>query len=276
MMDSNFRFTSYEIGKNINVYRGLFENINEIYEFIKDSELKNNSILGTWEQWYVFGKILKTAELEKAVGSNEKSKKEIQIYEELLKAVNITLKHHIDKYGYQNLVDQYEWQVSSPSVCKYESTDTGPHENPNHALTYHTDYQNEFTGQPGLKSGFTITVYFNEDYNGGEIDFYTGEEVIKYKPKAGDITIFPSGSPDIDPSNLYLHASHIVTDNPKYFARFFAVYYKEASQEYLDGINEYGQEKWLDILSKQEDEIRKNFYINSIHSDNIPRRIFDI
>ncbi len=267
---------NYEIGKSINVYRGLFENINEIYDFIKDSELKNNSIFGSWEDWYVFGKILRTSELEKAVGSNERSKKEIEIYEELLKAVNVTLKHHIDKYGYQNVVDQYEWQVSGPSVCKYEPTDKGPHEDPNHALTYHTDYQNEFTGQPGLKSGFTITIYFNEDFNGGEIDFYTGEEVVRYKPRAGDIIIFPSGSPDIDPSNLYLHASHIVIDNPKYFARFFAVYYKEASQEYLDGINEYGEEKWLEILSKKEEEIRKNFYINSIPSNDIPRRIFDI
>jgi len=267
---------NYEIGKSINVYRGLFENLDNTYQFIKDSENNDNSLLGPWEDWYVFGRILRTSPLENAVAINEKNKKEIEIYEELLKIVNITFKHHIEKYGYQKVVDQYEWQISGPSVCKYEPTDKGPHEDPNHALTYHTDYQNEFDGQPGLKSGFTITIYFNDDFDGGEVDFYTGEEVIRYKPKAGDVIIFPSGSPDIDPSNRYLHASHIVKDNPKYFARFFAVYYKEASQEYLDGIKEHGEEKYLEYLSNIAQNVRKEFYVSNTPSSDIPMRICEV
>lgn len=262
----------YEICKRINVYRDLFENLEETFNFIKDTEANNNSLLGSWEDWYVFGKILRTCSLKDVTAINEKNKKEIKIYEELLNIVDTTLKNHIEKYGYEKVVDQYEWQISGPSVCKYEPTDKGPHEDPNHALTYHTDYQNEFDGQPGLKSGFTITIYFNDDFDGGDVDFYTGEEVVRYKPKAGDVVIFPSGSPDIDPDNRYLHASHIVKDKPKYFARFFAVYNKEATQEYLDGVEKYGEEEWLDMLSKKAEEIRKNFYDSNIPSDSIPRR----
>ncbi len=267
---------NYEIGKSINVYRNLFKNLDETFEFIKDTEVKNSSMLGSWEDWYVFGKILRTCSLEDINAVNEKNKEELSIYQELLKIVDITFKHHVEKYNYKKIVDQYEWQISGPSVCKYEPTDKGTHEDPDHALTYHTDYQNEFDGQPGIKSGYTITVYFNDDFDGGEIDFYTGEEVVQYKPKAGDVIVFPSGSPDIDPNNRYLHASHIVKDNPKYFARYFAVYNKEASAEYLEGLEKYGEEEWLDILSKKAQHIREKFYFKNIPSDLTPRRVANI
>lgn len=262
----------YEIGKSINVYRNVFTDLNNTFQFIKNSELKNNSMLSSWEDWYVFGKILRTMPLKDITPVTDINKEEFSIYEEMEKIVDNCFKHHIEKYGYQKVVDQYEWQISGPSVCKYEPTDKGPHEDQNHALTYHTDYQNEFDGQPGLKSGFTITVYLNDDFDGGEIDFYTGEEVVRYKPKAGDVIVFPSGSPDIDPNNRYLHASHIVRDNPKYFARYFAVYYKEASAEYLDGLEKYGEDTYLEILSKKSEEIRKKFYESNFPSDSVPRR----
>lgn len=104
-------------------------------------------------------------------------------------------------------------------------------------LPFHTDFYQRDEFEPGLKAEYTITMYLNEDYDGGEIDFriFNGNEndmrvvdgelkstdlnyeeipKIMYKPQAGDIIIFPSRVP-------YYHGVRRVTTGTKYFARMF-------------------------------------------------------
>jgi hypothetical protein len=103
-------------------------------------------------------------------------------------------------------------------------------------LPFHTDFYQREEFEPGLKAEYTVTMYLNDDYDGGEIDFRIfneretemrvvdgemvstteGEEIPKivYKPQAGDIIIFPSRVP-------FYHGVRRVSTGTKYFARMF-------------------------------------------------------
>jgi hypothetical protein len=59
---------------------------------------------------------------------------------------------------------------------------------------------------------YSILVYFNDDYIGGEIEFT--KLGIKIKPSAGSILIFPSGDP-------YSHTAHKSYYKKKYFMSHF-------------------------------------------------------
>jgi hypothetical protein len=104
-------------------------------------------------------------------------------------------------------------------------------------LPFHTDFYQREADLPGLKAEYTVTMYLNDDYNGGDIDFrifnagenemrvvgnrleprdknYGEVPEIAYKPQAGDIIIFPSRPP-------FYHGVHRVTTGTKYFVRMF-------------------------------------------------------
>jgi hypothetical protein len=104
-------------------------------------------------------------------------------------------------------------------------------------LPFHTDFYQGDEFEPGLKAEYTVTMYLNDDYEGGDIDFrlFDGRETdlvvqdgevisknsdgsnvqsIIYKPQAGDIIIFPSRVP-------FYHGVRRVSTGTKYFARMF-------------------------------------------------------
>jgi hypothetical protein len=111
-----------------------------------------------------------------------------------------------------------------------------------YALPFHTDFHYPTADQEGLKPFLTITMYLNDDYEGGDIEYRifnksqdnirieginmidkdTGETVpgFNYKPKAGDIIVFPSRLP-------YYHGVKKVTRGQKLFIRTFWMYKKE-------------------------------------------------
>lgn len=58
------------------------------------------------------------------------------------------------------------------------------------------------------KKRFTILIYLNDDYVGGEIEFTNHN--IKIKPEEGSVIIFPTYSP-------YMHKSYSIESGNKYF-----------------------------------------------------------
>jgi hypothetical protein len=106
----------------------------------------------------------------------------------------------------------------------------------NYALPFHTDFDYPSQYEPGVKPAITVTMYLNDDYEGGDIEYrlfdqpYTefrieGDQMIErktekivpgfnYKPRAGDIIIFPSKLP-------YYHGVKKVTQGQKLFLRTF-------------------------------------------------------
>jgi signal peptidase I len=121
------------------------------------------------------------------------------------------------------------------------------------AMHYHTDYVLRDADSPGEKFAITAVFYPNDEYDGGEISFrLLGEEgvlkQIDYKPKAGDIVMFPSGHP-------YYHGVRRVLRIPKYITRMYWLYTYEGSDEWHELNAKYGSEKFAEL---EKERIKNN------------------
>jgi predicted 2-oxoglutarate/Fe(II)-dependent dioxygenase YbiX len=116
---------------------------------------------------------------------------------------------------------------------------------PGLAMDYHTDTHEFDSDSPGEKFIVTATMYLNDDYDGGEVSFLdeSSGSVTDYKPKAGDITVFPSGAP-------YYHGIKPIFGNERYLLRMFWLYNFVGTQEWHKNKIKYGEELW----QKMEDE----------------------
>jgi hypothetical protein len=148
-----------------------------------------------------------------------------------------------------------EWQMTGPSIARYRTDITDPI-----AMTYHSDYIREPIISPGYKFAITALVYFNDEYEGGEIDFIANGEAYKYKPEAGDFLVFPSGHPEVlrDGDNVYLHGVMPPLGANKYLSRMYWMKYSIGDPEWFEKEKEFGKEVWAamqpDIMQKFRDD----------------------
>lgn len=265
-----------EIYPKVLVYRNVFNDHVENYNILKESaDNKDDRIFSKWSQWSKFGEYLNPTipslggefsveNLKKLETSSEIQEKQKFFLIELLETFYDVTKDYIDKYGHEfnfNLeeiaIDEDgnptpRWQMYGPSICKYHKDIEDEM-----SMIYHSDFIREPIVSPGYKFALTANVYFNDDYDGGEIDFCIGKDLIKYKPQAGDWLLFPSGHPGImtKDGEVYLHGVFPSHNNPKYFSRMYWRRYSEASAEWKENEQKFGKKEWLDM----QDEIMENY-----------------
>lgn len=230
----------------VNVYRNALSNHKDLLQILKESEknIPEDSLFTEWKDWYGLGIMmnlgLPTNRKPTITNSNHPIIKDQEKF--LNDVANIffqTTDHYINEWD----IDISGWQYSGLSVCKYNIS----REDQELAMTYHTDYYGPGRDRPGLKFGITCTVYLNDDYDGGEISFLhmdTGD-IIDYKPKAGDIVVFPSDEP-------YYHGVKGIHGDNKYFIRIFWQWNHLGSEEWLANQEKYGKEKWEEICKENE------------------------
>ena len=128
-------------------------------------------------------------------------------------------------------------------------------------MRYHSDYQREKGYAPGYKFVITCTIYFNDDYEGGEIDFLMGNKLVKYKPEAGDLLVFPSGHPDYltEEGIPYLHGVMPSYKNHKFLSRMYWQKYEKGKNEWYAKEKEFGKEVWKLMQPELEEEFRKTY-----------------
>ena len=91
-------------------------------------------------------------------------------------------------------------------------------------MPFHNDY---VTGDHYLscdKFLVSCNTYFNNDFEGAEIVFYSNGKMIEYKPCAGDVIVFPSGHPDYVSNSYCLHAVNRGSGS-RYISRYFLKYH---------------------------------------------------
>jgi len=223
--------------------------------------IKNDiSIINTWTPWYTYGSksILNNRGLISIDGAD--NKKEFAMRG---KIKNILTKAHNDYVQDQDHIDGWPYEITNLNLNDdiHNALGLGFIEILKHkivvdndlAIGYHTDFHEHKLDSAGEKQIITFTVYLNDDYEGGEIEFIDEREnkLITYKPKAGDVTVFPSGKP-------YWHSARAVrSGNNKIFFRTFAMHYYPGSDDWQKGVLEYGEEKWnnmeLDRIKKTVD-----------------------
>jgi len=267
-----------ELYPHILVYKNMFKDISKSYKVLVDSLVESEDrLFNPWTQWSIFGEYLNPIAPCFSLGDKSAGFKSVQtttqvqedqknfaiemmenfhlVTEDYIKRYNIdvdTSKISIDEQGNQTPT----WIWTGGTIGKYNISD----EKEEYGMRYHSDYQREKSSAPGYKFVITCTIYFNDDYEGGEIDFHMGDKLVKYKPEAGDLLVFPSGHPDYLTENgkPYLHGVMPSYNKNKFLARMYWQKYEKGSDEWYAKEKEFGKEVWASMQPDLEENFRKN------------------
>ena len=235
-------FNSFELLPNVKIYEGLLPDAKKLYEIMQQSEKTSDGryYLRKWDPWAHFGTYSQQKHEEhepREFGPMYDDEKYLsdRVYE----AYNLAIEDYIKTY---NITLPESSRLMSSSFSKYNANiDTMGNQL---TMQYHTDYIIAEKDMPGPKFFLTCTTYINDDYEGGDIEFYMDDKFYPYKPKAGDILVFPSMDP-------YYHGVRTIRNGEKFFIRNFIQYYYDGSSEWLEKQKYYGAYKWAKMEAER-------------------------
>lgn len=224
----------------------------------------DGSSIYTWAPWYTFG--IKSIWSNKENATNDGQKKGFKIIQDVLHKVHLdyvsdwksvgVFPYDVKNWNLNSNLDDNDMVLSNFELLKHNINI-----NDKYAIDPHTDWHPHRFDEPGPKQILTYTVYLNDDYDGGEVDFVNEKDkcLIAYKPKRGDVTVFPSGAP------FWHGARSVKNGNNKIFIRTFALFKYEGSKEWNRGLLSYGPTKWMEMHNKKVKE--------RVDSGNVGRQI---
>lgn len=232
-----------EIYPSIFVYNNVVQDPEKLYDLVARSESFSNGkyIFQDWVKWFVFGTFCSVVEnldikdVKARFFDEEVFINELFIYEEITKATEKCVKDYCNRNNVKVPENAY---ITAPNIAKYirsewlddeEMSSMYPAKNDAKELVmqFHTDYE---IGKWFTKSRqflLTANLYINDNYDGGEIFFLNKGQIIPYKPKMGDLIVFPSGSPlypEYPMRDPYFHGVGTVRGGEKYFTRSYIQY----------------------------------------------------
>lgn len=274
MVDKNLE--AIEIYPNILVYKNMFKDISKSYKVLIDSLVETEDrLFSPWTQWSIFGDYLNPIIpgflLEEKYGNlkNIKTKTEAQENQkqfaiEMMENFHLVTEDYIKRHNIDidlNATSLDEngktipiWRWTGGTIGKYHTSS----EDHKVGMRYHSDYIREQADAPGYKFIITCTIYFNDNYDGGEVDFAMGDKLVKYKPEAGDLLVFPSGHPDYltEEGKPYLHAVMPSYNNNKFLSRMYWQKYQKGTDEWYAKEKEFGKEIWASMQPELEKAFR--------------------
>ena len=231
-----------EIYPYICVYSDLIEDPAEIYGIAKHISNSEKNFLFYNYAWSHFGnyssaRIPKDPTLDlsmvkkRAEKTNDKDlSNEIKLYETFMNALQYVFDDYTSRYNIELPPKSYLSHLDTGiNIARYKvgfsiSEQYGIPDNENiKSMDWHTDFVPQ---REESEDNFLVTcnIYINDDYVGGEIGFKIGEDIVTYKPKAGEIIMFPSGSPHFPIGKKYLHHALIANETNKFFSRNYIMY----------------------------------------------------
>lgn len=204
----------------IHVYKNLLNDWEDLVEILKKSEenSENTLFFKDWRPWSVFGTyVYQVGNFMNIDNLNDKTYlKEKYFIDKINNNFYLTTDHFL---SYYNVEKNDDWEVMGPSYAKYFYNNELL-KNQETAMIFHTDYVKNSDSEKNF--ALTCTMYLNDDYEGGEVIFKIGDKLLKYKPNAGDIMVFPSGHPEFLSNDFqYEHAVSKIKEKEKYFIRCF-------------------------------------------------------
>jgi hypothetical protein len=195
--------------------KNVIKNCEEIIEYFE--------INHEWHDWFTLGKMTSSNGIG---GTWDHFPNEKEFKEQVLNR-DENYRYKVDKIIYEISKNYFEYYNINYNNYRYDNWGISMY-NPNSGVSetlgmnYHTDFIQHLSENPGWKFGTSIVIYPNDDYEGGEISFKifkdnNYEEIDKefnYKPKKGDVLIFPSVYP-------YLHGVKNVSSGHKYICRLY-------------------------------------------------------
>jgi hypothetical protein len=280
---------SIELYPNIVVYKNLFKDISKSYKVLTDSLVETEDrLFNPWTQWSIFGEYLNPIVPEFSMsdkyGNLKNIKTKTQIEEdqknfgiEMMENFHLVTEDYIKKYNItvdlnETSIDEngnstQTWRWTGGTIGKYHMSD----EEQKVGMRYHSDYIREQGYAPGYKFVITCTIYFNDDYEGGEIDFAMGDKLIKYKPEAGDLLVFPSGHPDYltEEGQPYLHGVMPSYNKNKFLSRMYWQKYQKGTDEWYEKEKEFGKEVWASMQPELEKAFREKHPQRSVIENGV-------
>ena len=268
---------SIEIYPNIRVYKNMFKDISKSYQILTDSLLESEDrLFSPWTQWSIFGTYLnpmfpnffmgpKLAGIDSIEAKTEVQQNQKDFGLEMMENFHLVTEDYIRLYNIdvdlnETSIDENgntipTWRWTGGTIGKYHiSTDDAQV-----GMRYHSDYIREQGESPGYKFAITCTIYFNDDYEGGEIDFAMGDKLVKYKPEAGDLLVFPSGHPDYltEDGKPYLHGVMPSYNKNKFLSRMYWQKYQRGTDAWYEKEAEFGKETWSTMQPELEQKFRE-------------------
>jgi hypothetical protein len=226
-----------ELYPKILVYKNLLPDAERLHRIMRNSEhdADGRFYLRKWEKWSVFGTYAQEKHFEDEPREfGQRYADEKYLADRVMESYSQAINHYIEKF---NVVIPEGGRLMSSSFSKYDS-DLDVLKN-GMTMPYHTDFIISERAMPGDKFFLTCTTYINDNYDGGDICFYVNGNFINYKPKAGDILVFPSGLP-------YYHGVKTIKNGNKFFIRNFIQYPFNGTKEWLSKQREFGAPRWAD------------------------------
>lgn len=255
------------VAPKIVVYKNVFNDIKNIFDLLKETEgyTERNGLVDPWNDWAGnwLGRSVKIENDFYTINDSDSDdlKRQKSAVNEIRTVFLDVFSDYMSMYkedsDWPYFVDEWDdfsklpWgQGDSIDVLKYNKDQPEGLQHHPVAMNYHTDYNNFDEDSEGEKLVVTITVYLNNDYEGGEISLYdpNTEKVYHYKPKAGDVTVFPSGM-------NYYHGVLPFTGNDRYLLRMFRVYYHEGADSWHKSREVYGADVWAEMERKRLEDV---------------------
>jgi hypothetical protein len=239
-----------ELYPRVMVYRDLIKDVPKTFKAITDSHDNNGeNYFNPWTDWSKFGiyaSVKGDHEIVGRLGTDPIFDNEYEIVQDVENAYKIAIDDYVKTYDIQLPENS---RLNSSSFCRYhEGVDVLENDL---TMQYHTDYKQSEREMPGNHFFITCTTYINDNYTGGEIEFYIDGKFITHKPIAGDIMVFPSIEP-------YYHGVKTITSGYKYLIRNFITYRYLGSKEWLDNQIEYGAVRWAKMEAERIENARFN------------------
>lgn len=201
----------------------------------------NHPTFPTWEEWMEAIAAVRTPE---GGGSTD------EYLEEIARVFHLSSKFYLEYTG-KTLPS---WTCQPWGLARYIPNEDLIGSN-DLTMNYHADFMVEDAESPGDKFGITAVLYPNDDYEGGELTFRIVQDdgslkEFIYKPKAGDLVMFPSGPP-------YFHGVTRITGAPKYITRLYWMYESPGTQDWHELKAKYGDRfEELEVQRKSRQDLK--------------------
>ena len=271
---------SHEIAPYIRVYTNIFPDIEEVLEVIYEHERTTTEdpevphYFMPYRDWYTFGRLTENDHNAYDVISDDANfNKQKNLANRISQTREIIIKNYCEIYGVkepdgsnfyiQKIVNfaEYEPDFEMDQIAEHRPSISSPifGKHKPLAMNYHTDFEIKKMCGPGDNFLLTCNYYWNDDYEGGEIVFYSSAGLVSYKPNAGEVVIFPSGSPYFPTDgDCHFHCANAVKKKRKYFSRNYLMYNHIPTEEmislesaYPRGHSPRGQDSFYDSLFNQ-------------------------
>ena len=199
--DMYHMFDLKRLNDNIWYYKNVLSYPNELCSFIKDVDKDDRSFskISPWTVWTASNDKEFTFGFNKEINSefsintgNERLDQKIKYIENsFIMAFEFSLSNYLASHGLDK--DLYELRLDLMPIRKWT---------PGSYMGPHCD-----TYDGNMDLAFSMILYLNDDYEGGEISF--PNHGVSMKPDAGSLVIFPSQEP-------YLHQVHHITSGERY------------------------------------------------------------